>query len=165
MFITGKSFTEIFVAACVILVLASLTLVRGLKEKQDFKSSKGSITYIDSTYKHYPYRHHGKFRYIIVDSYPYAFEIFIGKDWDEFGPKYEQIDSLRVGDIITVYYDEVKETKEDRLNRLVQFIDKENTPIFVKGSTDIGMGIFLLIISIGIGAVSYYFYKRGGLED
>ena len=117
-----------------VMVLAVFMMIRGSKDKTEFHKATGGITYIDKIYAELPNRDHGKYRYLQVENYPKIFEIFIGKDWGDFAPKYEQVDSLKTGDMISVYYD-LNEIEDDpRINRLVQFIDKGNKPVFVLGS-------------------------------
>ena len=99
-----------------------------------------------------------KHRYLKIDTYPYIFEIFIGKDVGDFKPKYEQIDNLKIGDKIHIYYDELIDTRLEKINRLAQFIDKDGVSFFERGTSDVTMGIFaifLAIINVFIGYVVF----------
>jgi hypothetical protein len=144
-----------------IIILGSFILVRGIKEKSDFHRISGRITYLGKVYEELPNRDKGKYRYLLIDTYPKMFELFIGKDFGDFKPKYERIDSLKPGDDILVYYDEDSKETDIRLNRLIQFIDKEDKPYFIRGSKDKNFGFFLIGIGILLGGIIFYLNKTG----
>lgn len=136
-----------------IIVLGSVILARGTKEKGEFNHMTGRVTLLEKTYQELPIRHPGKYRYLSIDSYPKVFQIFIGKDAGDFKPKLEKVDDLKIGDEIVVYYDEDPTETDIRLNRLIQFIDKDFKPYFIKGSWDkfggylfIGLGLFFGVL-------------------
>jgi len=55
-----------------------------------------------------------------IEGYSYPFEIFVGKESADFKPKYEQVDNLKVGDIISVFYYETVDTQREGVNRFFQ---------------------------------------------
>ena len=75
------------------------------------------------------------------DKYQKVFEIFIGKDFGDFKPSFEQIDLLRLGDKIEIYFDVDQKETDGRLNRLIQYIDKDSTPYYIRGNKDKIFGI------------------------
>lgn len=154
-------FKKSLAGAITIIILGSFVLVRGIKEKSDFHRISGRITYLGKVYEELPNRDKGKYRYLLIDTYPKMFELFIGKDYGDFKPKYERIDSLKLGDDILVYYDVNSKETDIRLNRLVQFIDKEDKPYFIRGSKDRNFGFFLIGIGILLGGIIFYLNKTG----
>ena len=144
-----------------VIILGSFILVRGTKEKSQFHHVTGKITYIGKVYEELPVRDRGKYRYLSIDTYPKMFELFIGKDFGDFKPKYDKINSLKEGDDIVVYYDSDSKETDIRLNRLVQFIDKDGSPYFVRGSKDKNFGFFLIGMGILLGGVILYLNKTG----
>lgn len=154
-------FKKSLAGAITIIILGSFVLVRGIKEKSDFHRMSGRITYLGKVYEELPNRDKGKYRYLLIDTYPKMFELFIGKDYGDFKPKYERIDTLKPGDDILVYYDVNSKETDIRLNRLVQFIDKEDKPYFIRGSKDRNFGFFLIGIGILLGGIIFYLNKTG----
>lgn len=154
-------FKKSLAGAITIIILGSFVLVRGIKEKSDFHRISGRITYLGKVYEELPNRDKGKYRYLLIDTYPKMFELFIGKDYGDFKPKYERIDSLKPGDDILVYYDVNSKETDIRLNSLVQFIDKEDKPYFIRGSKDRNFGFFLIGIGILLGGIIFYLNKTG----
>ncbi len=147
-----------------ILVLSILILFRGNKTKLDFKHVKDNLIYIEKSFEELPNRHQGKYRYLKLESYPKTFELFVGKDFGDFKPDFEQIDNLKVGNEIDIYFDETSTETDFRINRLVQFIDKNGEPIFIRSSKDKSLGFFLFGFGFVFGAVLFYLKKIGRIE-
>jgi hypothetical protein len=144
-----------------IIALSSFLLTRGKKEKNEFQSLTGQITSIERTYQELPIRNPGKFRYLIIDNYQKAFEIFVGKDPGDFKPELEKIDELKVGDKISVYFEENLRETDLRINRLLQFIDKDSTPYFIRGNQDKVLGFGLLAFGIIMGILLLILKNKG----
>lgn len=145
-----------------ILFLGFGILTRGQKSKQEFYSVQGAIVGIEKTLEGYPNRHEGKMRYLVVAEYPKPFELFIGKEAGDFKPAFEQLDMLRKGDIVTIYYDEETNTQtDDSINRLAQFIDKGQQPYFIRGNHDKYGGYAAIAMGALIG-VSLLLLKKTG---
>jgi hypothetical protein len=147
-----------------IIVVSIIILIRGGKEKSDFHQMKRKITYLEKTFEKFPPRNPGKYRYILIENYPKAIELFVGKDFGDFKPKFERIDDLKIGDTIKIYFDENKTETDDRINRLVQFIDKNNEPYFVRSNADSYLGYFVLGIGILLGLFLFYLKKIGKIK-
>ena len=110
-------------------------MYENVQDRSAFSNTTGIVIRLEQHYGKLPMRNEGKFRYLQVKGYPYVFEIFIGKDPGDFTPTFEQIDSLRVGDLITIYYDEKDATHEERINRFASFIDKGTKNYYEKGDS------------------------------
>jgi hypothetical protein len=144
-----------------IIVLAFGVLLRGQKDKNEFYKATGRVTYLARTYQEYPVRHAGKYRYLQIDGYPKVFEVFIGNEAGDFKPDFERIDQLKIGDPLLVYYDESSREDDIRINRLAQYIDKEQQPYYIRGSWDKYMGCFLMGIGVFIGIWLLYLRSKG----
>ena len=124
-------------------ILGIFLLIRATKDKSSFEKTSGSIVLL--------YKENGlstnditsKFRYLKVNGYPKTFELFIGKGWGDFKPKFEKVDELKIGDTVTIYYDENFKTKSDPINRLAYFIDRGQEPIFIKGGWEKYLAYFI----------------------
>lgn len=144
-----------------IIILSSLVLFRGTKDKSEFKKVSGNVVYLNQTFQELPNRNKGKYRYLMIDNYPKAFEIFIGKDPGDFKPEYEIIDSLKVGDEISIFYDESNREKDPRINRLLQYIDKQNQSYYIRGKRDKYFGYFGIMAGLLIGVWIFYLKRKG----
>ncbi|HEY3370730.1 MAG TPA: hypothetical protein VGK10_07775 [Prolixibacteraceae bacterium] len=144
-----------------ILILGSFILIRGTKDKTEFHQLTGKVVFLDKTFEELPLRHLGKYRYLLIDNYSNVFEIFVGKDFGDFKPLLERIDDLKVGDEIVVHFDEDSKEKINRLNRLIQYIDKDGKPYFIRGNKDKNGGYFFIGLSIILGAFIIYLKEIG----
>ena len=154
-------FNKSLAGVITILILGSGILFRGTKDKSDFKQITGIVKYLDKNYQEFPNRHQGKYRYLSLDNYPKTFEIFIGKDPGDFKPKFENIDALRLGDEITVTYDETNRETDPRINRLLQYIDKQDQTFYIRGSRDKVFGYFCIMSGVIIGIWIVYLKRKG----
>ena len=154
-------FNQSLAGVITIIVLSSFVLFRGTKDKSEFKKVSGNVVYLDKTFQELPNRHQGKYRYLMIDNYPKAFELFIGKDPGDFKPDYENIDSLEVGDEITIFYDETNRETDPRINRLLQFIDKQNQSYYIRGRHDKFLGYLGTIAGFFIGVWIIYLKRKG----
>jgi hypothetical protein len=94
-----------------------------------------------------------------VNSYPYVFEIS--------APNSERteksIDDLKTGDLVDVYYYEIQNTHDEKLNRFTQFIDHNNKPYFIRNGFQQQLSHVIIILSILLNLMSYIFWKMGKL--
>lgn len=145
------------ILACLLITVFGLYLTtRGTKDKSEFESIKGKIDYFDKTFQEINYRNKGNHRFIHIVDFPVIFDIFVGKETGDFSPKFEKLDELKIGDEITVYYAEktpFQKNTDSRLNKTVQFIDRNEQPYFIRGNKDkyggyaaIAFGIIMSII-------------------
>ncbi|WP_298737362.1 hypothetical protein [uncultured Chitinophaga sp.] len=129
-----------------VILLAGFLYLRADKEKTAFHKLSGELVYFERSYQNFPNRDKDKYRYLALNNSPSVFEIFVGKDAGDFKPAFEQIDQLKKGDEITIYFDE----QPDHINRLAYFIDRGNEPIFIKGAWEKKAAYFLAGLSIAI---------------
>ncbi len=156
--IFGKS----IIAVIFIIIAGGYLTFRGYKEKKDFLKKNCTISYIgqkDASGR----ESNGKYRYLEVDNYTGIFKIFIGQDPGDFSPTYENIDQLKAGDTITIYYDETSLQKSE-YNNLLQYIDKGGNPFFIKGSSDKYLGYVIIGLGILIGILLTILKKKGKIE-
>ena len=117
------------------IVLSIFFIQRGDKSRASFDNVTGAIMSFEKINENYPRRDPSKFRYLQIENYPKPFEIFVGKSTGDFKPKFENIDKLRIGDIVTIYYTEDGKTQNKPVNNLVYFIDKGKEVIFIEGNS------------------------------
>lgn len=154
------TFRTIAAIAVVMSLLVGYMLFRDTQDKEAFEKINGNITLIDKQFGKWPIRHHGKYRYIQLDSYPYTFELFVGKESGDFKPKFEQVDALKVGDPVTVYQDRSGVTEEG-ISRNVMFIDKNGTNYFEKGNSMMAIGMAIFIVAGLLVLFAYFQWRKG----
>ena len=115
------------------------TIVRGQREREYFPQITSPITRLTNSLNDSIDIHEADIKYLSIKNYPQTFELFIGKESGYFNPKLDQIDKLRVGDTITIYF-EIQKTNRENINRLVQFIDKDKQPYFIRSNSDAYIG-------------------------
>lgn len=141
-------FTKAVVSLAFCFLLSLFLFSRATKNKADFTATSGVIEYLENNISLYPNKNATTFRYLKVEGYAKPFELFVGRDAGDFKPEYEQVDQLKPGDTITVYYDENLYTQKDPVNRLAYFIDRNSETIFVKGSWEKYLAYFLAAVSL-----------------
>ena len=142
------------------LYLASLRY----EDKSHFPKITGRITYLANAYKQLPTTHKGKMRYLALDTYPYIVELFVGKDFTDFSPAIEKIDSLKLGDQVTLYYEDTNQISSGGVNRSVQFIEKEGQVYFREGNKTYYIGFCSMLGSVLFLMVTIYLKKAGKLK-
>ncbi|WP_310395177.1 hypothetical protein [Hymenobacter sp.] len=156
----AQIFGRALIGIVFILFLGFDIIGRGNRDKEAFFHITSHITGIADSIVGEPGSYNRKLRYIRMQGYPKTFELFIGKDFSDFSPAFEQLDKLKAGDTITVYFDETK-SSNPYLNRLVQFINKGQTPYFIKGSRDIYVGYSAIVVCAGLVAYLLLLRKKG----
>ena len=146
-------------AVCIVLSLVYVQ--KGDKQRSAFQKISGNIISIDNSDERYAGKDTSKFRYISIDNFPKPFEIFIGKSTGDFKPTFEQVDNLKVGDSLTVYFDESNKSKNDPVNRLAYFIDRGSEVIFIHGNS-IKSLIYGLIIFCALFMIVLVILKKKG---
>ncbi|MEO6230574.1 MAG: DUF3592 domain-containing protein [Ferruginibacter sp.] len=138
------------IIAALILLIALMVFHIQMNSKQKFEYEKttGQIVYLDKQLGKLPITNPGKYRYLKIQGYEFPFEIFVGNESGDFKPKFEQIDSLKVGDNVTVFYYQTNNTKEERINRFTQFIDKGDKSYFERGNSGKTVGFFVIFMCV-----------------
>ena len=142
--------------ACLLIIGFGIYLTtRGTKEKTEFENITGRIDYFDKTFQEINYRGKGDHRFIHVVDFPVVFDLFVGKATGDFSPEFENLDNLKIGDEITVYYaakTPFQKNTDLRFNKTVQFIDKDNQAYFIRGNKDkyggyaaMGFGMIMVV--------------------
>ncbi|HEY5748612.1 MAG TPA: hypothetical protein VIU12_21225 [Chryseolinea sp.] len=124
------------------------------REREDYPRATGKIIYLDKHLDNSRVQDTGNYRYLRLRGHPHPFRIALDKQGDSFSPTYEQIDNLKPGDIVSVFYYEHDYMKKEEL-RYVLFIDKDGIPFFEVGDPKrpaamaiIGVSGALIVIAI-----------------
>lgn len=155
-----KKLSNISFGAGILLSFAGLYMYsRSEKPMKEFESVTGKITYLadgDGSF------HDPKTRYLEIEGYPKAFSIFIGMDPGDFSPKSQQIDKLKVGDMVTVYHENTpfQKNRDPNLDKGIQYLEKDGVLYFEKGNKDKYFGYFFIPMGILIAAFSYFRGKK-----
>jgi hypothetical protein len=151
------------VAVSIALIIFILIVIgRDTKHKSEYDHITGEIIYFEKQLGKFPSRNFGKYRYIKLSNYEYSFEIFIGNEFGDFKPKFEQIDNLKLGDTITVFFYETSDVQKNWINRHVQYIDMKDNSFFERGASSkkIGMVAILLCVFIALGGFVLWKFKK-----
>ena len=163
-----KSKTPVFKKSIVALLFAIVTcfffLQRADKAKTSFSKSNGVIISLNKVNDNYPGKDSLKFRYLQIDNYPKPFELFIGKNAGDFKPKFENIDNLKLGDSITVYFDESYKTQNKPVNNLVYFIDKGQESFFIEGNSKKNLIYGIIVFCLIFILVLLILKKKGRID-
>ena len=154
------NFRAVIAIALVFAAWAAWKMHLDSKPKKDYDAVTGRITFFDKQYQNLPLRDFGKYRYLTIDSYAYPFEMYIDNEKGEHNSKYEQVENLKAGDTVTVYYYETDNTKEEGINRFLQFIDKNKVQIFKRGNGSKVLGTIMLGACGLLIIVAIELYKR-----
>jgi len=127
------------------------------RQKNAYPHVRGEITYLDSAMGSLPLRDLGKYRYLKIENYPYPFEIYA----DEQGPR---IDSLKKGDMVTAWFYETGNTKEEHINRFLQFLQKDNNLYFKRTDFMANLGYVIIGLSIALMFFFYTLYKKNKIR-
>ena len=157
-------FRVIVLISILLIIVSGFLIIRDTKPKTEYSKLRGIISYYDKTYGELPNRDMGKYRYLKINNYPYEFELYIGKDFGDFKPEFENLDGLKVGDNISIYGYETNDTKQSGINRNTQFIEKDNQLYFKRGAQSKIIGIFLIGCSLGLILIGFIFMKQGKIK-
>lgn len=153
------SFRGLVLAALLVLGLGTYVWVQHSRPKADYSRLEGKITYLAPQYQQWPVRHRGDFRYLIVDSYPLAFEIYLPNS----RPGTLRLDDLKPGDLVEVYYFESPDPPTDGLNKFAQFIDQQGEAVFVRNDFRASLGKILVGLAILLLGAAFWLWKKGSL--
>jgi len=145
----------------VLLALAIIGIITGMyiiavnsRPKNDYQHVTGRLTYLDSKLGDLPNRDLGKYRYAQIEGYPYPFEIYA----DEQGAN---VDSLKKGNEVTAWFYETDNTKEERINRFLQYLEKDKKLYFKRTDFQANFGYVLIALIVGALCLFYWFYNKG----
>ena len=158
-------FWKLISAMLFTLLLCFITLYRNQKPKDDFFHLTSKITSVSNALdiQGHLNPNNEPIRYLKIEDYPKYFKLLIGEDIDGSKPTFQQIDQLRVGDIITVYYDENNLSDDADVSRLAYFIDNDGNPYFIRGKQNT-IGYYIIGLCLSVIAVSYFLKKTGRIS-
>ncbi|MES2619622.1 MAG: hypothetical protein V4615_02135 [Bacteroidota bacterium] len=136
-------------------------------EKSDYKSVTGKLNLFSKTFEDLPFRHHGQTRFLRLDNYPKVFQIYIGKEDEETTPKFEKIDSLSVGDSITVFYSSptIFDKEDSRISNYAVYIDKGSELYFERNRImNLYVGYFVAIVGVLLFGAIILLRQKGVIE-
>jgi hypothetical protein len=153
---TSKTRKPIFIKSLIasigITVFGIYLYVGSLKTKNEYETVSGRIDYIGESFDNLSPR---DTRFIHIEGYPQVFQVFVGKETGDFSPKFEQLDKLKIGDAVIAYHSGTlafQKNKDARLDKHLEYLDKDNKPYYIKGDKNklgglffIGAGIFLTV--------------------
>lgn len=137
-------FAKSIVGLLSICIIGISLITRANKHKTDFYKLTGKITYLLNKLPNEEVRNNGKERYLQIENSNRIFKIFVGKEWGDFNPEFEIIDSLKIGDTIDLYFADSNQTESDQINHLTQYIDSNRKPYFIIGKRDRTFGKFAI---------------------
>jgi hypothetical protein len=158
------NFRGITAVSIVLIVWMLVFIRRETKHKSDYDKATGRITYLEKKLGEFPLRNLEKYRYMKVSGYEYPFEIFIGNEFGDFKPKFQQIDKLKPGDTITVYFYTTDDTRKDGLNRFIQYIEMKENSFFERGDSGKLSGIVVIFICVLLLASGFILWKLGKIS-
>jgi hypothetical protein len=132
--ISFPNFRAIAGMACAATLVMIINLNMNSKDRKDNAQTTGEIIYLDNHLDSAAFQTTCNCRYLKLQGYPHPFKIFLDKDGDSFRPTYEQVDNLKTGDIVTVFYFENTYAQREEM-RYVAFIDKDGVPFFEVGDS------------------------------
>ena len=147
----------VILASVIVLAFGIFIIVNSSKDKVEYDKSTGKIEYLDNEFQNLPIRNEGDYRYLKVNTYPYLFEIYEPNS----EPTEKNIDDLKVGDNIDIYYYETSDTRNVGLNRFTQFIDKDEQPYFIRNGFQKQLGIILIVLCVLLNITAFAFWKNG----
>jgi hypothetical protein len=153
------NFRVIIGISITLMIVMIIYIQMNSKTKNDYEKITGQVTYLDKQLGQLPLRDMGKYRYLMVEGYEHPFEIFVGSESGDFKPKFEQIDKLKIGDRITVFYYQTENTKNERINRFIQFIDKGSETYFERGNSSKIVGIVVISLCVLLTVGGFVLWK------
>ena len=82
--------------------------------------------------------------YLIVDGLDIVFEMFTGTDKGDFSPRVDQLFLLDLGHTVDIYYEVNNRIKEQRINKLLQYLDLDGENVYLRSKADRYVGYFIL---------------------
>lgn len=142
-------FKKALIGSAIIIALGAVLYSKSAKPKLEYHAVTGKIDYIDSSLEKLRPRDH---RFIHIEGQDKVFDVFIGMETGDFSPQFQKIDELQLGDEITVYHSDdtpLQRNRDLRLNKNVEFVDKNGQSYFVRGTKNKMGGIAFM----GVGAL------------
>lgn len=136
----------------------------GSKNKSNLRRVDGMVVSLKNSNKDYEGKDSFNHRFLEITNYEKPFEFFLGKESGDFKPDLQNVDVIKVGDSISIYYDESLHTRGSSVNNLAYFIDRNEEGIYVKGRSAAikvyGLLMFTILMSSIIIYLSIRFNKK-----
>jgi hypothetical protein len=146
------------IAFCLVMFIPIVIFMRNdSKQKNEYPHITGKITYRDSILGNLPVRDMGLYRYIKIENYPYPFEIYSDT-------QSATMDSLKTGDIVTAYFYETDDAKEEKINRVLQFLQKGDKYYFKRTAFKQQLGYVMIGLLLAMMCFFYILYKKGKIS-
>jgi hypothetical protein len=148
----------------IVLSMSLAMLFWSRKDLSEIEQVKGPITKIFAKHPDFPLRAGPKNRYIQIAGFHKAFELYLGGDSDDTMPDFQSIDKLKVGENITVYYQEPlpftgDDSEKEKIVFFTRQIERDGQPHYIRGNSDTYLATIMLSIS-GLLAAFLYFHKN-----
>lgn len=148
----------VLVSSLIVIGLGIYGTMNNSKTKAEYDMATGTIEYLDKTYKNHTGR--DGYRYLKVDCYTYPFEIYKGGS----KPTEKNIDDLKVGDRIDIYFYETSSTRSTGVNNFTQYIDKDRQPYFVRNGFQKQLGYVIICAGFLLQVMAFGLWKIGKLK-
>ena len=140
-----RLYPKVFGSVIMFIIMSGYLIIRSDKSREEFIYQKGTITYLSQTH---PLRPQSKPRpkdvYLILDEYERIFEMFVGEDKGDFSPRVNRLSELKVGDEVEIYFEETIKTRTQPVNRLLQYLDRDEQLYYLRSKVDKYIGYFIL---------------------
>jgi hypothetical protein len=123
--------------------------------KKDCQQKTGNIVFLNKQFLNLPKKEDiGNYRYISINNYPFIFEL-------KPAEQSQRIDSLQIGDEITLFYTDFSETSNVNINRSLQFIEKNNKLYYKEHGNENTIGMVGIAIAVLMAFISFLLFKKG----
>ncbi len=157
----SSNFIKLIGGAIFSIAVGIFFILRGVQEKEAFDKISGKIIYCDNNYLGISDKYINKQKYIKLDSNEDIYRVFIGKDFGDFKPDIDKVNQLLINDSVDIYVSDPIGTQKEIINRHVQFIYKENSPFYMKGSADRPLSLFMLFLGLLMIIMAFFLKKKG----
>ncbi|RDC62364.1 hypothetical protein [Adhaeribacter pallidiroseus] len=130
------------------------------KELAKFKQVTGIISFLAKTHPDAVGMPDAKNRYVQLSNFDKPFELYLGGDTGDFLPEFQAYDQLKMGDTITVYYNETPPFVNASAKIIVftQQINKNGQPYYLRGDMNLYFANFFIMVGVLL-ALFLHFYK------
>jgi hypothetical protein len=146
-------------AICIALAGMFIYLMwRDTRPRDSYEHVTGKLTYLAKTFSDKPYRDFGKYRYVKLDNFNTTFEVYA----DEQAAR---MDSLKIGDDVTVWYITYGAIEENPGGMIPKYIYKGQKLYFGNdGDLIVQMGWAVIGILFLTCVLGYRWYKKGKIK-
>lgn len=132
------------------------------KNKSNLRRADGMVVSLKNSNKDYEGKDSFNYRFLEITNYEKPFEIFLGKESGDFKPDLQNMDVIKVGDGISIYYDESLHTRGSSVNNLTYFIDRNGEDMYVRGESARFKIYGLIMGAILLSSFAIYLSMRFG---